>query len=46
MLTKNGVIVFETSDDKSINLDLSGYSIDRRKYGTVAVYIIRNNNED
>ena len=46
MLSKKGIIVFETSDDKCVNFDFSGYKIDRRKYGSVAVYIIRKENED
>ncbi|MBR1987575.1 MAG: 16S rRNA (guanine(966)-N(2))-methyltransferase RsmD [Clostridia bacterium] len=46
MLNKGGVIVFETSDNKDISINFKGLSVDRRKYGTVAVYIIRNNNED
>jgi 16S rRNA (guanine(966)-N(2))-methyltransferase RsmD len=45
MLNKQGVIVFETSDDKEIGFGFDGLSVDRRKYGTVAIYIIRNNNE-
>ena len=46
MLNDDGVIVFETSDDKSVELNFNGFNIDRRKYGTVAVYIIRKENEN
>ncbi len=45
MLNKGGIIVFETSDGKDITFDFKNMNIDRRKYGTVAVYIIRNSNE-
>lgn len=46
MLNNDGVIVFETSDDKCVELNFNGYNIDRRKYGTVAVYIIRKKDEN
>ena len=46
MLNDDGVIVFETSDDKSVELNFKGFNIGRRKYGTVAVYIIRKENEN
>lgn len=46
LLNDQGVIVFETSDEKNFVFNYDGYSLDRRKYGTVAVYIIRKKNEN
>lgn len=41
LLNNNGVIVFETSDEKEFDLNYQNISVDRRKYGSVAIYIIR-----
>ncbi len=41
MLNQGGTIIFETSDDKHISFNFENLKVDRRKYGTVAVYIIR-----
>lgn len=38
LLGETAIIIFETSDDKEINLDLDGFDVRRKKYGTVAVY--------
>lgn len=40
LLNDNGIIIFETDNEKKLNLEYSNFSIDKRKYGTVAVYKI------
>lgn len=37
-LTKHGIIIFETSKDLSFDFDYPQFNIDKRTYGTVAVY--------
>lgn len=37
-LTEDGIIIFETAEERDFNFDYAGYKIDRKKYGTVAVY--------
>ena len=43
LLNENSIIIFETSDEKDVNLDLDGFDIKRKKYGTVVVYKIEKN---
>ncbi len=38
LLNDEGVIIFETSEEKEFKLDFDGYDVKRKKYGTVAVY--------
>ena len=38
LLNKNGIIVFETSKDLAFKFDYPQFDIDKRTYGTVAVY--------
>ena len=38
LLTENGIIIFETSDEKIVELNYENFDIKRKKYGTVAVY--------
>ena len=38
MLNKNGIIIFETSEERSFNFDYNDYKISKKKYGTVSVY--------
>ena len=38
LLNSKAVIIFETSEDKEINLNFVGFDVKRKKYGTVAVY--------
>ena len=38
LLSENAIIIFETSEDKDLNLDFAGFDVKRKKYGTVAVY--------
>lgn len=40
-IAENGIIIFETSDDRKFDLELDNFKIDKRKYGTVAVYKIQ-----
>lgn len=37
-LNKNGIIIFETSKELDFNFDYPQFDIDKRTYGTVAVY--------
>ena len=39
-LSDNGIIIFETSMDKEFDFAYPGYSLVKKKYGTVAVYKI------
>ena len=39
-LKRDGIIIFETSDEKIFDLEYEGYDIKKKKYGTVAVYKI------
>ena len=43
LLNQNGIILFETADEKMFEFNYENYSVDRRKYGTVAVYKIVKN---
>lgn len=38
LLKNNGIIIFETSEDKDFKFDYSNLQISKKKYGTVAVY--------
>ena len=38
LLKENGIIIFETAEEKEFNFEYENFKIDRRKYGTVAVY--------
>lgn len=38
LLNKNAIIIFETSEDKCFNFNHEGFEINKKKYGTVAVY--------
>lgn len=40
LLNKNGIIVFETSNDKPFSFENKGYSVKYKKYGSVSVYKI------
>ena len=44
LILENGIIIFETSNEHDFNLNLPSYKIDKRKYGTVAVYKIQKEN--
>lgn len=37
-INDDGIIIFETADEIDFDFNYEGYNIDRRKYGTVAVY--------
>ena len=37
-INDQGIIIFETADEREFDFNFEGYTIDRRKYGTVAVY--------
>ena len=39
-INDNGIIIFETSEDNNFKFDFVGYSVVKKKYGTVAVYKI------
>ena len=39
-MNSNGIIIFETSMDKEFDFAYPGYSLVKKKYGTVAVYKI------
>lgn len=43
MIEKNGVIVFERSEEKKFDKTYDSYSIQNKKYGSVGVTIIRKN---
>lgn len=38
MLNKNAIILFETADEMFLDLDIEGFEIFKKKYGTVAVF--------
>ena len=38
LLSKDAIIIFETSEDKDFNFNFDGFEIKKKKYGTVAVY--------
>ena len=38
LLNPKAIIIFETSEDKEIDLNFAGFDVKRKKYGTVAVY--------
>ena len=38
LLNENAIIIFETSEDKDVELNLNNFEIKKKKYGTVAVY--------
>lgn len=38
LISDNGIIIFETADELSFDFNLPNYEINKRKYGTVAVY--------
>ena len=38
LLNKNGIIIFETSEEKDVEFNLINFEIKKKKYGTVAVY--------
>ena len=40
LLNDNGIIIFETSEDKTFEFNYENYTVIRKKYGTVAVYKI------
>ena len=40
LLNENSIIIFETSEEKDVDLNLRGVDVKRKKYGTVAVYKI------
>ena len=40
LLNENAIIIFETSEEKQVNLNLDGFDIKKKKYGTVSVYKI------
>ncbi len=46
LLNDNGIIIFETTDEKTFELAYYGYKCKRKKYGTVAVYKIQKVNEN
>lgn len=39
-INDNGIIIFETSEDNNFEFNFVGYSVSKKKYGTVAVYKI------
>ena len=39
-LNENGIIIFETAEEKTFDISYANYNVDKRKYGTVAVYKI------
>lgn len=38
LLSDDAIIIFETSFENAIDLNIKGFKIDKKKYGTVAVY--------
>ena len=38
LLNSEAIIIFETSDDKVVDLSFEGFGVKKKKYGTVAVY--------
>ena len=40
MINESGIIIFETGEDKEFVFDYPGYSLTKKKYGTIAVYKI------
>lgn len=40
LINKNGIIIFETSEDKDFDFNYEGFDVQKKKYGTVAVYKI------
>ncbi len=38
LLNEGGIVIFETSEQKDFGFDFEGFSIKKKKYGTVAVY--------
>lgn len=42
-INDNGIIIFETSEDKDFNFNYENYSVSKKKYGTVVVYKIVKN---
>lgn len=38
LLSKNAIIIFETSEEKDFNFNFDEFEINKKKYGTVAVY--------
>ena len=38
LLNSDAIIIFETSEDKKFDLNLNGFEVKKKKYGTVAVY--------
>ena len=37
-LNENGIIIFETAEENKFEFEYQNFDIDKRKYGTVAVY--------
>ena len=46
LLNPNGIIMFETSKELNFNFDLPNFDMDKRTYGTVAVYKFSLRGED
>ena len=44
LLNENGIIIFETSEDKQVDLNFDSFEVKRKKYGTVAVYKLEKKN--
>lgn len=42
-INDNGIIIFETSENKDFNFNYENYSVSKKKYGTVVVYKIVKN---
>lgn len=40
LLNDNAIIIFETSEEKQFSLNLDGFEVKKKKYGTVSVYKI------
>lgn len=40
LLNENAIIIFETSEEKQVNLNLEGFDLKKKKYGIVSVYKI------